>query len=352
MYEQPLDQAPGAEGCLHDAQDPRTECQDSGHRRGRLCRQPERRGRHSSKSTRRGIASGCRGIVSRPASAGQVSVYDLDGDSQKEVIYLTESGLHVAPYGHKGRVCTFPVRPPRIPQGFSCRQETGWIALNTLIPGAAAASFLLAYHAGEGLRPVQGDINLWLHFFSAPPAQAGALWGQGFDPEHLYGKGLFVLEPSDRGILYSGHPDITAPILVCRSMWEDLNGNGTPELVALDRDGRLRIYEAGSLLWISPALADPGTKWWMPCLTPVSVSPHGPPVVVCSMQRERGKGSRESLGVLYWDGEGYALSQPSPPLRGRICGISPGKGGKLLVATSSMEDQRTELFELTWKGWN
>ncbi len=265
-----------------------------------------------------------------PARAIQVSVTDLDGDNAREIIYLTETGLYIGIFREKGLVSSFDIATPGTPQGFSCLPGEGWLALNILIPKAGMASSLLRYRTRE-LILVQRDINLWLSFVDKE-GEGISFMGQGFDPETGYAQDLYLLSPADTGIQYASRPRLPMPIKIDKALWQDLNCNGVPELITLDFDGKLRIFESGLLLWSQ----DPDIKTGMPKgkishLVPCSRMGGRPALVICSLERDENDGPGV-LHSLFWTGSEYAFSLPSKPFDGEICGISRDGNGGLIVA--------------------
>ncbi len=192
-----------------------------------------------------------------PAEASQVEVTDIDGDGQPECLYLFPTILYITPYGQSGPVSFLRITGPGEAVGFSTMPGTGWIALNVLVKGMGMRSLLLNFH-GNSLAKVESGINLWLAFKDGNgDGRRDLFLGQGFDNNLLFSPKIFHLEPSTDGISYVERLNFPKGFSVIRSTWMDINRDRVPELIFIDLQGILKIYQDGVPIWSSPVRLEP-----------------------------------------------------------------------------------------------
>jgi len=265
-------------------------------------------------------------IVGRlPVPAVQIDVTDVDQDGRTEIVCLLSSALYIHPFRNKGSGAVFGFAGAGWPAGFSVDRSDGWIAVNIILEKVGMRSVLLRYSNGR-LYCVQGEINLWLAFVDMDGDGAReSLLGQSFNGDTLFGSNVFLLNYGPEGISYRERLDLPAGFSVLRTCWEDLNGNGIEEICTVGQDGRIRIYEMGTLVWSGqqPVAEFSEGKGQVIEFIPGSVLKTGSGVIFLHGRADTAvSGGCDALMGLTWNGRGYSLDPVSPCLGRRICGLA------------------------------
>ncbi len=177
----------------------------------------------------------------------QVSVADLDGDGKREVIYLTEEALAIAPYRGSGKAVFFHFKDFECPCSFSYWGK--WLVLNVAIDNAGLSSKLFQFKDGQ-LVLVQDEINLWLGFAHTECASSGkVLLGQAYEKERFKGEKIYYLNPTSNGIEYVDQADFPNDFDVQSAV--AVKREGICTLFYVSFDGFFKAYARGSHVWTS-----------------------------------------------------------------------------------------------------
>ncbi len=263
------------------------------------------------------------GRLDKPAM--QVSICDLDGDGQLEIIYLLHDRICIAPYRHQGNVTSLKFKSYECVCNFSLLERSGWICINAAIDQAGLNSKLLKYEKGN-LKLVQDHINLWLSFLDTDcNGQKDTLLGQSYERARFRGKKIFRLMAHDSGIEYLEQADYPGDFNINSAIWADLDHQGC-SLFYVSFDGFFKAFNQGHHIWSSLKPVVREEKCCGPAtaqLVDLTQTNFGESGIIfngtISLPRDR---LMDSLILFSHKGHAFALYQAEVNLEGKICGIS------------------------------
>ncbi|MEZ0329442.1 MAG: hypothetical protein ABWK15_07810 [Dissulfuribacterales bacterium] len=275
------------------------------------------------------------------------SIVDLNGDGLYEIIYLLPSGIYIAPYKHTAKPFFYRFSGFGTPVSFSVSPNSGWLAVNILIPDVGLESCLLRFD-GNTLRLVQDKINMWLCFLNDD-----TLVGQRFDVRNMFGNVFFIVKPNDNGMMFVNEKTII-PINSISNLFAfvDLNHNDIKETIFLDRSGTLNVYESNKLLWSKNVIAINNPASFLNIKTAIvdSQKTNEKSFWMAFNEPQQQLFDKISLLKLFSNGDNYAIKSVSIKMNGRISGFNVLNGKIILIVTDRLEDPSgagtTKIYEI------
>jgi len=299
-------------------------------------------------------------LASIKAGVMQVEVLErhVDGlsEPEKDMIYLMSDAIYAVGFQKDTPAVELIFPKPLKPVAFSVLPEKAIVAVNLLWKDVGLRSMLLKWD-GVRFTVLQRDINQWLAFLDMDgDGSREAFAGQSFSRQNLFGKRLYQLDVTGEGISYGkafSEPGGFSAIFV---LWQDLNQNGSPEMITTDLSGNLCIYEKNVLVWRSSGLrfspVDAGSRLFaLNQKKAEGIELYPPMVVVHADAGAEGQGWGTYF-LLFKNG-GYELVKSALPFQGQICGVSiqNRKDGKearawFIVRNDTADTSETSIYEV------
>lgn len=258
------------------------------------------------------------------------SIVDLNGDGLYEIIYLLPSGIYIAPYKHTAKPFFYRFSGFGTPVSFSVSPNSGWLAVNILIPDVGLESCLLRFD-GNMLRLVQDKINMWLNFLND-----GTLIAQRFDVKNKFGNAFFIVKVDDNGMVFMNEKAVV-PIDAVINLFAfvDLNHNDIKETIFLDRSGTLNVYESNKLLWSKKMIVINDPVSFLNIKTAIVDSPktNEKAFWIAFNEPQQQPFDKISLLKLFSNGDNYTIESVSIKMNGRISGFNVLNGKMILIIT-------------------
>ncbi|MCX8041302.1 MAG: VCBS repeat-containing protein [Thermodesulfobacteriaceae bacterium] len=174
---------------------------------------------------------------------------DLDQDGQLEMVYFNSQGLFVVKI-KGGLLARYKPLSGKI-VNFSVGHQ-GWIALNVYEDRVGMRSEILKF-SPQGLIPVITNANLILQFVDyTGRGFRDTLIGQLFDPDHFFGKEVYILKRENQQLVYAKRLEVPLEFRSIGGGFADLDRDGQVEIFTYLADGRLAIYKGLNLVWATP----------------------------------------------------------------------------------------------------
>ena len=188
-----------------------------------------------------------------------MAVGDADGDGVEEIVVLTGTALEL--YKIDGQKI-IKVATASMPPGVSCHAINmadldGNGSMEIYISGTEGlnvSSFIVTWDKGKGFRIAAENIPWYIRPLFIP-GKGWRLAGQkrGLEKTELVKAGVYLLNRSDKDIFSAGDLlGLPAGVNLFDFVFADLDGDGTAEIVAIDKKERLEVFSrTNELLWVS-----------------------------------------------------------------------------------------------------
>jgi hypothetical protein len=188
-----------------------------------------------------------------------MAVGDVDGDGVEEIIALSGSTLEL--YKAEGqkiiKVATASLPPAASCHAVNMADLDGNGSMEIYVSsteGLNVSSFIVTWDKGKGFRIVTENIPWYIRPIFVP-GKGWRLAGQkrGIEKTELVKAGIYLLNRSEQNIFSEGELlGLPAGVNLFDFVYADLDGDGAPEIVAIDKKERLEVFNrANELLWVS-----------------------------------------------------------------------------------------------------
>ncbi len=187
------------------------------------------------------------------------AVGDIDGDAGDEIVVLVGNTLEL--YKQSGKKINM-VTTARLPPAVLCHavnmadlDNNGQMEIYvSATDGLNISSLIVGWDKAKGFRIITENIPWYIRPLFVP-GKGWRLAGQkrGSEKTELVKDGIYLLSLDSRNIPIEGeHLALPAGINLFDFVFADLDGDGTPETVAIDRKERMKVFNrASELLWVS-----------------------------------------------------------------------------------------------------
>lgn len=187
------------------------------------------------------------------------AVGDVDGDAMDEIVVLVGNTLEL--YKIDGEKIT-KVATGNLPSAIECHalnvadlDQTGRMKIYvSATDGLNISSLIVAYDKGKGFSIVTENIPWYIRPVLVP-GKGWRLVGQkrGSEKTELVKAGVYLLDLSAGNVLKQGERlSLPDGVNLFDFVFADLDGDGVPEIVAIDKKERMQVFnQAHELLWVS-----------------------------------------------------------------------------------------------------
>lgn len=206
-------------------------------------------------------AKGMRASSIIPVEIIAIDSGDLDGDGQQEIVFASKTEIQVSRYkeGRFQSIGSYSLRPTFKIHAVTLADLDGDKKLEIYISANErfrVSSLIMSWSTEEGIRTLTENIPWYLRPVSLP-GEGTILLGQGGSNDAAkgyLGNGVFrlvvegKLSSFRRGIRLS----LPSSVNLFDFTWADIDGNGVIEIVAIDRNEKLLVYDGqNKLMWVS-----------------------------------------------------------------------------------------------------
>lgn len=187
------------------------------------------------------------------------AVGDIDGDAVEEIVVLVGNTLELYKLRNKkiDKVTTASLPPAVVCHAVNMADLDNNGRMEIYISatdGLNISSLVVGWDKEKGFRIITENIPWYIRPLFVP-GKGWRLAGQkrGSEKTELVKEGLYLLNLDSRNIPIEGEQLSLPPgVNLFDFVFADLDGDGTPETVAIDRKERMKVYNrASELLWVS-----------------------------------------------------------------------------------------------------